>query len=102
MSQYNRSDDSKEEKETRLKIYKDNLAYIESFNSGGHKYELGVYEFADLTKDEFLTKYTGNFVPQKSPAFSSFIYENVKEVQNSVDWRELGAVTPVKSQGPCG
>ncbi|KAL3820343.1 hypothetical protein ACJIZ3_006248 [Penstemon smallii] len=80
MSQYNRSYDNEEEKEKRRTIYKDNVAYIERFNSGGYKYELGVNEFADITK------YTRNFVPQKSPSVSSFKYENVKEVLDRACW----------------
>ncbi|KAG8385457.1 hypothetical protein BUALT_Bualt03G0047300 [Buddleja alternifolia] len=104
MSQYNRYYESKEEKVKRFKIFKYNVDYIESFNRvGTHTYQLGINQFADMTSEEFLAKYTGNSMPsfQSSPV-APFKYENVKDVPPSLDWREKNAVTPVQSQGPCG
>lgn len=103
-AQHGRYYESKEEKEKRFKIFKDNLEYIESFNrEGSRTYKLGINEFADLTNEEFLAKYAGNFRPSfhRSPG-SSFKYENVNEVPPSLDWRERNAVTPVQNQGQCG
>ncbi|KAF5944517.1 hypothetical protein HYC85_018594 [Camellia sinensis] len=43
------------EKEMRLKIFKDNVEFMESFDSvaGAKPYKLSVNQFADLTNEEF-------------------------------------------------
>lgn len=33
---------------------------------------------------------------------TSFRYGNVTDVRPSIDWRQKGAVTPIKDQGSCG
>ncbi|XP_073128776.1 senescence-specific cysteine protease SAG39-like [Henckelia pumila] len=96
---------SEEETERRFKIFKDNVEYIENFNRDkSHTYELGINEFADLTKEEFHSMYTRNSMPsyRRFSVSTNFRYENVRRVPCSLDWRELGAVTPVKNQGNCG
>jgi hypothetical protein len=41
------------EKERRFEIFKDNVEYIESFNTAGNTpYKLSVNKFADLTNEE--------------------------------------------------
>ncbi|KAJ0965349.1 hypothetical protein J5N97_026487 [Dioscorea zingiberensis] len=92
------------EKQLRFEIFKLNLEFIESINSGNHKFKLAANRFADLTNDEFKAMYTG-FKP--SPANpnapkTSFKYENFSDVPASMDWRTKGAVTPIKDQGQCG
>ncbi|CAN1123310.1 Senescence-specific cysteine protease SAG39 [Linum perenne] len=52
MTRYGRSYNTPTEKETRFRIFKDNVAFIDSFNAAGDKsYKLGVNQFADLTND---------------------------------------------------
>ncbi|PIN18853.1 Cysteine proteinase Cathepsin L [Handroanthus impetiginosus] len=83
MAQYKRSYESKEERQKRFEIFKENVEYIESFNRDGkHTYTLGINEFADLIKEEFLSKYARNYKPSsfQSSMSSSFKYENVKHV----------------------
>jgi C1A family cysteine protease len=61
---------------------------------------MGVNQFTDLTPEEFKTDYVGGFLIEKS---SCKAYEfSGKSVPDSWDWREHGAVTPVKNQGQCG
>ncbi|KAG9157511.1 hypothetical protein Leryth_010341 [Lithospermum erythrorhizon] len=66
-------------------------------------HKLGVNQFADITNEEFRATRNG-FKMSSTPRFSrtSFIYENVTDVPTSMDWREKGAVTPIKDQGQCG
>lgn len=97
------------DRDKRFEIFRQNLEYIETFNSANsdQEYKLGVNEFADLTDEEFraLRKGLGSKIyssievelSQRKP----FRYENVTEVPPSVDWRAKGAVTPVKDQGEC-
>ncbi|KAM0944015.1 putative chymopapain protein [Dioscorea sansibarensis] len=92
------------EKQHRFEIFKSNVKFIEAFNSGEHKFKLGANKFADMTIEEFKAKYTG-FRPSlsKNPhKTSSFKYENVAEVPDSLNWTAKGAVTPVKNQDQCG
>ncbi|GMP72212.1 hypothetical protein CsSME_00030320 [Camellia sinensis var. sinensis] len=94
------------EKEMRFKIFKDNMEFIESFNSvaGARPYKLGINQFADLTNEEFQASRNGykrSSLPKASKT-SSFRYENVTAVPASMDWRKNGAVTAIKDQGQCG
>lgn len=96
------------EKEKRFKIFKDNMELIESFNRGGNQpYNLRINEFADQTNEEFLASRNGykfqfpNLMSSPSEQ-TSFRYENVTAIPSSMDWRENGAVTPIKDQGECG
>ncbi|CAN6465862.1 unnamed protein product [Victoria cruziana] len=91
------------ERALRFDIFKANVEFVESFNSKNQSYELGINQFADLTNEEFLAAQTGlKKVSSSSSSRSPFRYEGVTSVPPSMDWREKGAVTPVKDQGACG
>ncbi|GMN43577.1 hypothetical protein TIFTF001_012775 [Ficus carica] len=108
MAQYGRTYANDSEKEMRLKIFKENLHYVESFNNEANNktYKLSLNRFADYTNDEFLVYFTGNKIPISTESSGEeskpFIYESLTDVADSVNWRDRGAVTPVKDQGSCG
>ncbi|KAI3804994.1 hypothetical protein L1987_26952 [Smallanthus sonchifolius] len=105
MAHYGRVYKDDSEKETRFKIFKNNVAYIEAFNNAGNRaYKLSVNQFADQTNQEFKATRNGFKFPStpRSGQTTPFRYEIVTAVPSSVDWRKKGAVTPVKDQGQCG
>ncbi|EAY93078.1 hypothetical protein OsI_14879 [Oryza sativa Indica Group] len=105
MEQYGRVYKDATEKARRFEIFKANVAFIESFNAGNHKFWLGVNQFADLTNYEFrATKTNKGFIPSTVRVPTTFRYENVSidTLPATVDWRTKGAVTPIKDQGQCG
>ncbi|KAG8494125.1 hypothetical protein CXB51_011847 [Gossypium anomalum] len=93
------------EKERRFKIFKDNLRFIDEHNADeSHSFKVGLNRFADLTNDEYRAMYLGtkkssNKVSKKSNRYVPRVGE---ELPASIDWREKGAVVPVKDQGSCG
>ncbi|KAK7262292.1 hypothetical protein RJT34_29858 [Clitoria ternatea] len=92
------------EKELRYQIFKENVKHIEAFNNARNKpYKLGINQFADLTNEEFKArnKFKGHMCSTitRTPTFK---YEHVSAVPASLDWRQKGAVTPIKNQGQCG
>lgn len=89
--------DSLETLEDRFQIYRDNLEYADLQNSLQSNYTLGETVFADLSVDEFRLNKNNYMIGSNCDAFSSNI-----QTPSSVDWREKGAVTPVKDQGQCG
>ncbi|KAM3306701.1 senescence-specific cysteine protease SAG39-like [Capsicum chacoense] len=104
MAQYGRVYKDKIEKAERLKIFKQNLEYIELINNNGSRsYLLGINEFADLKKEELKAKRNGYRIisSQQNKKPMSFMYENVT-VPYMMDWRIKGAVTGIKDQGDCG
>lgn len=62
---------------------------------------LGVNKFTDWTKDEFKAYLTLHQMPEKPTNVSTYLKKGV-QVPSSVDWRNMGYVTPVKNQGDCG
>ncbi|KAK2981057.1 hypothetical protein RJ640_002590, partial [Escallonia rubra] len=102
MARYGRVYKDEVEKDIRSKVYSDNVEFIETFNKAmTHTYKLGVNAFADLTNEEFRSR-NGYKVPSSPPEPTTFKYEGVSDVPISLDWRDQGAVTAVKDQGPCG
>ncbi|KAI3891595.1 hypothetical protein MKX03_033142 [Papaver bracteatum] len=104
MTRYAKVYKNQAEKEKRFNIFKANVEFIESSNVGIKPYKLSVNEFADQTIEEFKSSRNGykrswRRSPQESTAFK---YENVTAVPSPMDWRNKGAVTPVKDQGQCG
>ena len=66
---------------------------------------MSVNEFADMTFAEFHTKMTGYNAKDNSVHRASNTdgpHLDVQKLAGSVDWRQKGAVTPVKNQQQCG
>ena len=96
------------EKEKRFEIFRDNLKFIDEHNAQNRTYKVGLNRFADLTNEEYRAIYLGTRSDPKrrfaklknaSPRYAVMPGEVLPE---SVDWRETGAVNPVKDQRSCG
>lgn len=101
-----------------MRIFGENLEYIESFNSrrdAFRTYTLGVNNFTDLSQDEFHRLYNGFIQRTQGPSSASeerragrTLEVNVTEemlrqrLPRTVDWSQRGVLTPVKQQGQCG
>ncbi|XP_021714574.1 low-temperature-induced cysteine proteinase-like [Chenopodium quinoa] len=97
------------EKEKRFKIFKDNLKLIDQHNSDdSNSFKLGLNKFADLTNDEFRSKFLGKKKSESSSMLKSkvksdrYLFKEGDQLPESVDWRAKGAVAKVKDQGQCG
>ncbi|KAI0524363.1 hypothetical protein KFK09_003730 [Dendrobium nobile] len=92
------------ERARRFSIFKANVEYIDSANANcDRKYRLAVNQFADLSNDEFSSSLNGFVEPSFPKTEELFRYGNMTNVPDAMDWRSIGAVTPVKYQGStCG
>lgn len=87
----------------RFKVFSHNFITVRNLQKTV-SYEVGINEFADLTKEEFITKYTGDLNEEEFKSMGTEIEEevNLKQAPSFVDWREKGAVNPIQNQGQCG
>ncbi|KAL7132350.1 hypothetical protein ABFS83_12G067900 [Erythranthe nasuta] len=97
-----------DDKHKRFNVFKANAHYVHNFNKKDMPYKLKLNKFADMTSHEFKSIYAGAKVKHHRTVQGNvrgngtFMYENVRTVPLSVDWREKGSVTGVKDQGQCG
>jgi xylem cysteine proteinase len=101
VQRYNKKYEGADEFFKRFHIFRENLQYIQSENNKNHSHTLGLNEFADMTREEFFSAFTGLLNAPRANGAVFNAPENFAPL-DSVDWRTKGAVTPVKNQGQCG
>ncbi|KAL3882302.1 hypothetical protein ACJMK2_028663 [Sinanodonta woodiana] len=106
---HNKQYESTEEEAYRRFIFIENLKKIdihnEKYKKGEKSYWLGVNHFSDLKTEEFKAMHSGCLKPRVNltgATCSKFLPPHNVMLPDTVDWREKGYVTPVKSQGQCG
>jgi cathepsin L len=96
--------DSEFENAYREKIFLEKKAAIELHNSNPAKtYNKGLNRFSAMTHEEFKATYLT--LQTDTPARPRSSSENEADIEltaGDIDWRNLGAVTPIKDQGHCG
>ena len=93
------------EPENRFHIFKDNLKFIDEINAQNLPYRLGLNVFADLTNEEYRSRYLGGKFAsgsRRNRTSNRYLPRLGDDLPDSIDWRAKGAVAPVKDQGSCG
>ncbi|KAK4757217.1 hypothetical protein SAY87_007344 [Trapa incisa] len=102
-SKYGKSYASSVEHDYRLKVFRSNLRRARRHQELDPSAVHGVTQFSDLTPSEFRRTYLGlrsNLrLPKDANQAPILPTDNLP---GDFDWRDRGAVTPVKNQGSCG
>jgi len=88
----------------RFNTFKSVLDFVREHNAGNSTWTAAINQFSDLTADEFKAQYLSSLLIPTNPGTAgeeSVILPDPSQ-PNDVDWRQKGAVTPVKNQGQCG
>ncbi|XP_070137794.1 cathepsin L1-like [Drosophila bipectinata] len=93
------------EEAIRFEIFKENKQFIAEHNKkwdrGEVSFNVALNEYADLLRHEFNEMRNGNDQNGESVEGSKFLPPLGVALPKIIDWRRLGAVTPVKNQKQC-
>ncbi|KAJ8767146.1 hypothetical protein K2173_013543 [Erythroxylum novogranatense] len=93
---------SQEEHDYRFNVFKRNLRRAQRHQKMDPTAEHGVTQFSDLTRGEFKRQFLGlRRLRFPKDAHQAPILPT-DDLAEDFDWREKGAVTPIKNQGSCG
>ncbi|CAA3017732.1 cysteine protease RD19A-like [Olea europaea var. sylvestris] len=94
---------TKEEHDYRLSVFKTNMRRARSHQKLDPSAVHGVTQFSDLTPKEFRRQHLGVNRRLRLPADANKApILPTNDLPTDFDWRDHGAVTPVKNQGSCG
>ncbi|CAL4098248.1 unnamed protein product, partial [Meganyctiphanes norvegica] len=124
ISKFNKTYANEAETNKRIAIFQDNCKVMEAHNklceSGESSYEMGVNEYSDLTYDEVIESLTGiddnikgsnkNYVRNNingglrhaGTSHDRYIPKDIGNEPESMDYRDKGAINPIRNQGGCG
>ena len=91
----------------RLLIWINSKKEVEKHNKlfglGKISYRKAVNKFSDMTSTELKRFYTGLKIEKPTGVYEKrVVIKPKKPIGDEMDWRDEGAVTPVKNQGKCG
>jgi len=102
MRKYNRHYESQDQFRLRYRNFKHNLKFVEEHNiRTDTSFTVAINNFGDWSREEYLNYLS--FVPISTASAQESDHDRSKlAIPNTWDWRDHGAVTPIKEQGQCG
>ena len=85
----------------RLSVFHKNYLMVKTHNESNSSYTKALNKFSDMTHEELRSKYLG-YKPAIAARPKNYSNEVNYTVDQTKDWRDLGAVNAVKDQGQCG
>jgi cathepsin L len=96
------------EEQLRRAVWESNLKKVQDHNLhadlGVHTFWLGMNKYADLSITEFakmMNGYNASITGSRRSG-RTFVSDPLRDLPDTVDWRDKGYVTGVKDQGQCG